>query len=240
MSADFHVQELIPAYALGCLDQDDALLVSQHLVTCPTCQAELQSYEEVVAQLALAVPKAVPSADLPSRLMGRLQDSKAVLASPSWWQRLRTTKPRLGLAWGIASAIIIMILTVSNLLLWQRINQIETGPRSGRMRAIPLTSTNAAPGADGFIIIGADGQNGALVVDKLPLLTPEQQYQLWLIRDGQRTSAAVFSVDEYGYGGTRIKAPGSLFEYSACGVSIEPAGGSPSPTGDRVLAGILD
>lgn len=243
MSADFHVQELIPAYALGCLDEDDRVLVAQHLAVCPACQAELGSNQEIVAQLALAAPEAVPSSDLHQRLLNRLQDALPALQlpqpQPSWWQQLINLRPRLTVAWGVISAILIVLLSVSNLLLWQRINQLQTNQTLTGMRAIPMTSTKAAPGGAGYLIIGADGQNGALVVDRLPVLDPQHQYQLWLIHNEQRTSGAVFSVDEYGYGGTRIKAPGSLFDYSACGVSIEPAGGSPNPTGERVLSGSL-
>jgi anti-sigma-K factor RskA len=107
------------------------------------------------------------------------------------------------------------------------------------MRAIPLSTTDAASNATGFVLVGADGRNGAVVVDGLPPLSEGQQYQLWLIRDGERTSGAVFSTDEKSYGGTRIKVAGSLLEYSAVDVTIEPAGGSPEPTGSLVLGGPL-
>jgi anti-sigma-K factor RskA len=107
------------------------------------------------------------------------------------------------------------------------------------MMAVPLTATDDSSSATGFVIISADGDNGALVVDGLPPLGESQQYQLWLIRDGQRTSGAVFSTDEHSYGGTRIRAPRSLLDYSAVGITIEPAGGSPQPTGMQVLRGML-
>jgi anti-sigma-K factor RskA len=107
------------------------------------------------------------------------------------------------------------------------------------MRAVPLSPPDAASQATGFVLISADGEDGALVVDGLPLLDESQQYQLWLIRDGQRTSGAVFSTDEKQYGGTRIRAPRPLTDYSAVGITIEPAGGSEQPTGAQVLAGSL-
>ena len=107
------------------------------------------------------------------------------------------------------------------------------------MRAVPLSATDSAPGATGFVLISVDGDDGALVVDGLPPLGESQEYQLWLIRDGQRTSGAVFSTDEKSYGGTRIRAPRSLLDYSAVGITIEPAGGSSQPTGVQVLRGLL-
>lgn len=241
MSTEIHVFELLPAYALGSLDQAEHLLVSAHVAGCPVCAAELATYQEVAHELALAAPDAAPSANLKRRLMARLPSPPATQsrqAPQPWWQALPSLVRRTAPAWGVASFLLILVLAGSNLLLWQRVTQLET-IHSGGMRAIPLLNTGAAPGAAGFVIIGADGQNGAFVVDALPTLQPDRQYQLWLLQNEQRTSGAVFSVDEYGYGGGRIRAPQNLSEYSGCGVTIEPAGGSTAPTGERVLAGSL-
>jgi anti-sigma-K factor RskA len=107
------------------------------------------------------------------------------------------------------------------------------------MRAITLQNTEVVTQASAFAIISADGQNGVLVVDELPVLDAEHEYQLWLVRGEENTRAAVFSVDETGYRGTRIQAPESLFNYSAVRVTIEPAGGSTTPMGQEVLRGSL-
>jgi anti-sigma-K factor RskA len=139
----------------------------------------------------------------------------------------------------LVSLGLIIALAAFNLSLWQRLNQLEFITAPGGMRAIPLSAADAASQATGFVIVSGDGDNGALIVDGLPPLNESQQYQLWLIRDGQRVSGAVFSTDERSYGGTRIRAPGSLLKYSSVGITIEPAGGSPQPTGAKVLGGQL-
>jgi anti-sigma-K factor RskA len=69
------------------------------------------------------------------------------------------------------------------------------------------------------------------------MLGSDQQYQLWLVLDDERTSGGVFSVDYYGYGAMVIHAPRPLNEYTSFGVTVEPAGGSPAPTGEKVLGG---
>jgi hypothetical protein len=140
---------------------------------------------------------------------------------------------------GIVSLLLILVLTIATVLLWQRMEHLAvlTGPQG--MRAIALQSSDFALQANGFVIVGADGLNGVLVVDRMPPLAPGREYQLWLVRDGQSTSSAVFSVDESGYRGVRITAPESLFEYSAVQVTIEPAGGNTAPTGEQVLGGSL-
>jgi anti-sigma-K factor RskA len=238
MADNTHVLDLLPAYALGNLDSSEADRVEEHLASCLICRAESNSFQTAADQLSFAAPAAVPSPDLKNRLMQRVQSVRPQPPIPvqpparSWLERLLP-------AWSLASSFLIIVLAGFNLLLWQRLNHLEVVTSPGKMRAVPLSASDPASRATGFVLISADGDSGALVVEGLPPLGESQQYQLWLIRDGQRTSGAVFSTDEKNYGGTRIKAPGSLLEYSSVGITIEPAGGSPKPTGTKVLGGPL-
>lgn len=238
MSEEMHVLDLLPAFALGSLEADETRRVEDHLLNCLICRDESNAFRAVAGQLGFAAPVAFPSPDLKERLLERVRSAPAHkrLASPTpsrpLWERLLPV-------WGVASLLLIVALAGFNLILWQRLNQLEFSTAPGGMRAVPLSAPDAASPATGFVLISADGDSGALVVDGLPPLGEDQQYQLWLIRDGQRTSGAVFSTDEKSYGGTRIQAPLSLLQYSAAGITIEPAGGSPQPTGKQVLAGPL-
>jgi anti-sigma-K factor RskA len=73
----------------------------------------------------------------------------------------------------------------------------------------------------------------------LPRLDPAHQYQLWLVKDGERRSGGVFDADEYGYANLLLRVPRDFRGFTAIGVSVEPAGGSPGPTGDHVAGGKL-
>jgi len=231
-----HVIELMPAYALDCLEDDEMFRVAEHLAGCPACRARLADYQAVVDQLALAAPDATPSPGLKQRLMARAQpaSARAVQASAvPWRQRLAVFMQRAMPVWGVASLVLVLALAVSNLMLWQRVNQ------PAAMRTVALHGTGAAPKAMGILVISADGQEGALIVDGLPPLDEAHQYQIWLIEDGQRVSGGVFSVKADGYGMLWVSAPWPLTSYKALGITIEPAGGSPGPTGDKVLGGSL-
>jgi hypothetical protein len=240
MQHEAHVSELLPAYALGALDEADADLVASHLASCTLCRAELGSFETVVEQLALSAPDESPSLDLKRRLMERVET-----LPPKNRARAEATRPpllqRLMPVWAGASLILILALAATSLLLWQQANNLRvlTGPLG--MQAIALSNNvDAAPQGSGFVIISADGQNGVLVVDALPELDPIQQYQAWLLRDGQTTRGPAFVVDETGYRGARIMAPDSLLSYDEILITIELIdGGGASPTGEQVLAGSL-
>jgi len=242
MSVDTHVVDLIPAYALECLDEEEFVRVSEHLTVCVGCQAELRSYQAVADRLALAVPNADPSADLKGRLMRRIEPAYPKTSSQtqiSWWGQLTRLMQRSTPAWGLAGLILIVALIISNLWLWGQLSRPQAVTEPGFMQTITLTGTQVAPQATGLLVVSADGEHGTLVVDGLAPLSEQQQYQLWLIQDGQRTSGGVFSVSDEGYGSLWISSPEPLATYAAFGVTIEPAGGSPGPTGDKVLGSPL-
>ena len=228
-----HVFDLLPAYALGCLDGEDDLRVGEHLAACKVCRGELESYRALVADLPFAVSESDPPPNLKETILQRARQTKRIPpAAPkiAWWQRLPS--------WSMVSLVLILVLGASNLLLWGRLNTVESRQQAS-LRTVLLQGTAAAPNGTGMLVISLDGTHGTLVVDRLPIIRESQQYQLWLIRDGQRTSGGVFSVDEKGYKGMYIKSPEPLDTYTGVGITVEPAGGSPGPTGEKVLGGDL-
>jgi anti-sigma-K factor RskA len=238
MPNDAHVLDLLPAFVLDSLDSDESSQVQEHLLSCLICRAEADSYQEVSAQIGLLAPAGDPSPDLKERLMTRVQ---ATRPKPRVEEKVpaRPLLERLLPAWGLASLVLVLALGAVNLFLWQRLDNRDAFTAPGGMRAVPLSPEDAASDATGFVLVSADGEDGALVVDGLPPLDESQEYQVWLIRNGERTSGALFTTDENNYGGTRIRAPRSLLDYSSVGITIEPVGGSPQPTGERVLGGPL-
>lgn len=229
MTTHQEFQNLIPALALDCLEDDEAVLVAEHVAGCSTCQAELAEYRRTVNQLVLAAPPAIPSMQLQRRLAERIKP-KPDAPSPTpagWWHTLLTGLKRSAPVWGAVALLLVVGLALGNWRLWQQ------SPRS--MRVVSLVNTQAAPTASGLIVVSSDGEYGAMVVENLPELSPDRQYQLWLIKNGQRTSGAVFSVGEHGYRSVQVEAPLPLDQYEAFGITIEPAGGSPGPTGEKVL-----
>lgn len=242
MSNEQHVSDQLAAYALDCLDDGEMVEVAEHLAACPVCRAELHAHESVADRLALAAPDAVPPAGLKDQIMGSLQTPRrapAAVSRSSLWQqfleRFRGTAP----AWGIASLVLVALLVFTNLWWWRQTDRDAPFVTPGGMRVVAMAGTDAAPLAAGTLVISEDGEYGTLVVDGLPALDADHQYQLWLNRDGQRTSGGVFTVNPEGYGALWIASPEPLSSYPDFGITVEPAGGSPGPTGDKVLGGSL-
>ena len=233
-----HVIDLLPAYALGCLDREDDLRVAEHLAACRMCRDELEGYRSLVTDLPFAVAQSDPPPGLKEAILQRARQTQGVVlaAKVPWWQRL----PWLGSApsWSMVSLVLILVLGASILLMWGRLNTLER-LQPNALQTILMEGTENAPIATGMLVISLDGTHGTLVVDQLPVLSESQEYQLWLIKDGQRISGGVFTTDEKGYKGMYIKSPEPLDSYTSFGITIEPAGGSPGPTGEKVLGGEL-
>jgi anti-sigma-K factor RskA len=100
-------------------------------------------------------------------------------------------------------------------------------------------ATGEHPTAYGTVTLSPDGA-ALLAVANLPPPAADQTYQAWLIVGDTPISAGTFAVDAAGQGHHFILdvAPGA---FDAVGVSLEPAGGSDSPTpGNIVLVGNLN
>ena len=241
MTADQHVFDLLPAYALDCLDEDEAIIVSEHLADCSLCNSELGAYQAIADELSLVVPMVDPPASVKRKLMERIgADSPGMkIHSRSLLRKtpLINIFQRMAPSLALVSLVIILALASSNILLWGRVRQFETAYPQTAMSIVSLQGTRDMPDATGLIVISQDGDHGTLVVDHLLPLGKTEQYQLWLIVDGKRTNGGLFSVDTEGYGSLWVESPRPLKDYSSFGVTIEPSGGSPGPTGEKVLGG---
>lgn len=237
MKPESHVTDQIAGYVLNILDAAEAAEVATHLTTCPDCRAELQAYEAVVDELTVAIPQIAPPPGLKAQLLHEINAPSAPASTPkpqsqtSQWSNWRTWFQKRPL-WQPVLVLVLLLLLASNFQLRQRLDEAKTPANFG---TVTLNGTDVSANATGIIIISADGQHGTLVVQNLPVLSDTQTYQLWLRKDNQRTDGGTFEVDEDGYRAYWVQAPEPLDSYENFGVTIEPVGGSPGPTGDKVL-----
>jgi len=243
-----HVNDQIPAYALDCLDAEEAFQVEAHLTVCAACRAELEAYKATAAYLGLAAPQVPPPLRLKASILRQVKEPQAAHAqrapqkvgAPELWVRvyrsLAASVMNSGPILVGVSLLLIIGLAASNIVLY---GQLQAQKQNAEFHLVALKGTTNAPGASGIMVISQEGVAGTLIVDGLPVLDAAQQYQLWLIRDGKRTSGGLFFVGQGGYGFLAVQSPGSLLNFSSFGITVEPSGGSPGPTGAKVLGGNL-
>jgi anti-sigma-K factor RskA len=249
LMSEEHVFDLLPGYALGILDQEELSKVKEHVQRCDVCQREYAAYAETAEQLAIITPQSIPAPELRSKVLQKAQTvdeyhtSRPFLLVPenmSFRQVLRNLfRQPAGLAFGVLTLLVILILGINNILLRQQVRELHAQTPTGYMQIIRLEGSDLAPETSGYVMVFRDQNYGSLAVTHAPLLAEDQQYQIWLIRDGSRTSGGVFSVNEDGYGNLMVSAEQPLDSFDAFGITIEPLGGSRQPTGEKVLGGEL-
>jgi anti-sigma-K factor RskA len=236
-----HFQDDIPAYSLGALDSPGKEELEIHLAGCKDCQEELRAYQDVIGVISLAAPIVEPPVYLKQKILSEIAQAPAAVrpqkqeSGMNFWTRMKNGL-RLSPGMALGSAVMIVVLLVSNLFLLTKITEPTSMQRSGYSSVI-LNGTSKSPDAKGLIVYTTDGKNGFLVVNGLASLPGTNQYQLWLIKKGQRTNGGVFSVDPQGYHVMEVDSSQPLNSYDSFGITIEPFGGSPGPTGAKVLGG---
>jgi anti-sigma-K factor RskA len=100
-----------------------------------------------------------------------------------------------------------------------------------------LAGTPTAPTASGVLVEDPAGARPILLVHGLPQLSPRQAYQAWVITGGVPAGAGLLGSD--GRGGQLARLDRPLGSADTVAVTVEPATGSPSPTGPIVVAGNL-
>jgi len=234
-----HVIDLIPSYALGALNKAESEQVVEHIKNCQACQEELESYARIVDDLPLAVKTTQPPTSLKRRIMSKVREDRQSEFAPyrgQFWEKIRSVFILRSPAWGAVSIVLVLVLFASNLFLWQRLNVLERTSHNALI-TVELQGTEFRPEAAGMLVMSDDGDYGVLIVDGLPRLDNTKQYQLWLISDGEKANGGVFSVNQEGYGNLLVASSKPLTEYSTFGITVEPEGGSPGPTGVKVLGG---
>lgn len=232
-----HVIDDIPAYVLGALNAEKLHQVDVHIAGCSECRNEMATYQTVAGNLSYLLPQREVPPGLRSSILQKVSHMENEKPLSIKERVSRWLRPLASPFWGGISLVLILILAVGNVFFFQQSRLTKETPSD--FQIITMAGQKNAPAASGVIVMSGDGNFGTLVVDNLPVLDSTKQYQLWLIKEGKRISGGVFSVMDTGYGVLVVKSPQSLSMYDTFGVTIEPAGGSIGPTGDKVLGGTL-
>ncbi|MFK7804107.1 MAG: anti-sigma factor [Anaerolineae bacterium] len=128
-------------------------------------------------------------------------------------------------------------LVISNLALTDELasqQQVVAYAADANSQRISVLGTDAQPDASAGLFIRPETGELLLVISQLEPLSEDQTHQLWLIED-QPVSAGLIEISPEGTGIFEIDVALEDIDFSAIGISVEPAGGSEQPTGDIVL-----
>ena len=230
-------QELLAAHALHALDDEDLATLEQlvrgHVTGCADCRTAMWSFEAASADLAFAAEPVRP----PSSIVARLR------------RDIRSPQP-VGV-WTRSAVAASIILVLSTLAIWNaHLHGLVTQAESRQQLTAEVLDTMSRPearvitlGGDGGVpakgqVVAAyvPGRKRLYLVGSLPDPAPDLVYQVWLSRAGTYASYGKL-VPQGGRVIMRIMADPTGFDTVL--ITEEPAKGSSSPSGPRVLTANL-
>lgn len=252
------IEALLPFYALDALTDEERELVEKYLTEHPEARQQVKEMENAVSALPYGVTPVEPSRDTKERLMARVAADAEVRARSSG-QAARPPARRASLFENLfrtfslvtAAVAIIWVIILNAQVLRLRsqmaaLNEqvaaqsesldrvIETLNQTNVI-TVSLKGTEVQPHAQGQLIANPESQSAVLVISGLPKLEPGKTYQVWLINGGGPVSAGLLRVDENGQAVFIVTSPETIGSFKSLGISVEPDGGSPQPTGEIVV-----
>ena len=182
-----------------------------------------------------AEPVAVPPVAVPSVQPAEARTSASERAQRRWFQR-----PAGYLVAAAAAVALFVGGTFAGQALYANPEQ-----QFAAEQAASLAEINAAPdsqrataatatGEEATLVWSGELGRSALIVEDLPALGSDEDYQLWYIGENGPVSAGTFDSD--GSGPAWRVLDGTMAAGDTVGVTVEPSGGSDQPTTDPIVA----
>jgi anti-sigma-K factor RskA len=251
-------EEDLELLALGVIAPEESESLRAHIASCAECSRKFAEAQGRVALFALAAPPENPPSGARERLLQKIRAEKSApiatrarVARPAarWWNTV----------WVPAAAV----LAVATILLWM--NDRHLGNQLQEMRGaeqdfqaqmqheqalvsflsaqdtktVSLAPTPRVPKA--WASLKYNSRMGMICyTGDLPAPPPNKEYQMWIVpMVGSPISAGAFMPASFTGGHMCMAKMPEGISCKAFGVTIEPMGGMPHPTGPVVLASSL-
>ena len=266
MSPEHDEQALAAAYVLGALEPEEHAAFKAHVAGCQHCAAEVGSLQRVADALARSVPERTPRPEVRARILASIQAAprQQVVSPFRPRSRAQALAPWLSVAATVVAAVLgayAMRMQQRVEMLEARVEDAERRALAAEQRdseatrvALRVQNTLAVLAAPDLARIDLEGQPPAgaasgralwsrergmvFAASNLPALPAGRVYQVWVVTaTTPPVSAGLLSPDASGGGVAHFETPSDIAAPVAIAVTVEPAGGVPAPTGEKVLVG---
>ena len=234
---DLHA--LVGAYALDALDGAERDRFERHLRGCRACESEVRGFAATAAALAMAAA-AEPPPGLKQRVLAAAavtRQSPPTVAKAAARRRPHTSAPRRAwlprLALSAAAAGLVAAAVLGGVTVWTQ-HRLTTAQAENQAIAAVLAApdaqiASARTSAGGIATVVASHSAGSIVFTSagLQALPPSKVYELWFLGKTARPAGLLPPARA---GRTAPVLAAGLAVGDKVGVTVEPAGGSSSPT----------
>ncbi|MCJ8014454.1 anti-sigma factor [Paenibacillus sp. KQZ6P-2] len=235
----------------GLCTEEERIAFERHLPGCEACQTEIAELQLVWEGISADMEYIEPPADLKQQVMKAAFTAEGKMAAqPAAETNRRISKPRW-LRKVPAAALIGMFLlgTAFNYWLYRERVSITTASETQHVTpsqiklAVPLQSQSPDDSnASGIACIIDNGKSKQFVVYVYGA-TPtsgDQAYQVWLIKNGKRSSAGTFRVATEGAGVGVMTMPleSDALAFDQIGITLEPDDKGDQPRGKKMFGSV--
>jgi len=253
-------EEDFDLYALGALEGEEKQAIESHVVSCVACARRLEEARGRVALLSFAAPRTEPPAAVKERLLRQLRNTpEARVSRPA---RAARVEPAGAFArwWAyvLVPATVALVLATAYMSMENRrldreiadlraavqdqqkqLDYARTVAHLFEAKDTITVSLAPMPGMpQGAVKVMYNEKMGMLMYDGWIEPPPQDKsYQLWVVpMEGSPISAGVFNPATSDRAHWMTKVPEGV-TVKAFAITMEPAGGAPSPSGPKVLVG---
>jgi hypothetical protein len=247
-------REALPEFVLGPGDPAQALRMAAHLAACPVCRQEQEELQAAWSALPSSLASIQPRPEVFERVLARIDGDRAIVAAPSFQP---SRKERL-LSYVVAASIFFSVAAG----LWQlsrpaggdaemaarrsaeqlaerlgNLQEMERLLASKNVRLVALKPQGSADATQAYVIWDFAARQWHFYASNLPAPAAGFEYQVWAApASGDPVAGPTFKVNAEGLGSAIIDVPTLDMRSPAKAiVTLEPAGGSKTPTGKVFL-----
>lgn len=213
---------LAGAYALDALSEIERRGFESHMDECETCSQEVRGLQETAARLAVAAAQPPPPG-LRDRVLAEAAQVRQLPPRVGTFRVPRRWLPML-LTGAAAACLAVAVALGVGLLRTQdeldstrAMNDVLTAP-DARSVTQPVAS-----GGHGTVVASRAQGRAVIMMSGLRPLPPSRVYELWFMKPGTARPAGLWSRDS-----TPLLL--DLGDAASIGLTVEPAGGSKTPT----------
>ncbi len=247
------VASLSGAYALHALPDDEAAAFEAHLAESEETRNEVTELTDTAVLLGLAVEPETPPASLKASIMAQLATTPqleretvapAVTSTDARFTGKAQAKAQarwfarpLNAVVGVAAAVALIIGggVAVNAISTNVTHEAAANQLAAIYAADDSTTVKGtvAGGGSATLVYAASLKTSAIIVEGMNALPSDKVYELWYINAEGARPAGTFTVS--GDGKLWQILDGSMVKGDTVGVTVEPTGGSTTPTTDPVL-----
>jgi len=251
MTSRKHDESLSGAYALHALPEDQAKAFEAQLEASEEARNEVTGLADTAVLLGLAVDPVTPPPALKASIMAQLATTpqlprETVEAVPTDARFTGTAEAKAKARWfakpinaivGVAAAVALIIgggiavnAISTNVTQQAAADQLAAIYAADDSQSVKGT---VAGGGEATLVWSGALQTSALIVEEMNPLPSDKVYELWYIDENGARPAGTFTVGSDGK--TWQVLEGTMGAGDTVGVTVEPSGGSTTPTTDPVL-----